>query len=115
MDSRELDKAGFLEPSAGRCYQEAHDFHIWPKTTCIWFVQIPDTWADISALASLTMGDARDPEQPHIRRSTEKVSRGGGNFPETELPVRKATCLQLRPRKMCRLLALVHGAASMPL
>lgn len=80
MDSRELDKAGFLEPSAGRCYQDAHDFHIWPKTTCIWFVQIPDTWVDISVLASLTMGDARDPEQPHIRRSTEKVSKGGGQL-----------------------------------
>lgn len=49
VHSGELDKAGLLEPSAGRCYQDAHDFHIWHKTTCIWCVQMPDTWTDICA------------------------------------------------------------------
>lgn len=80
MDSGELDKAGLLEPSAGRCYQDTHDFHIWHKTTCIWCMQIPDTWADIYVLASLTKGDVGDPEQPHIRRSTEKVSKEIGQL-----------------------------------
>lgn len=56
---------------------------------CTWLPHIDylhlvraDAWylAGISVLSSLTVGDVGDPEQPHIRRNAEKVSKEGGQL-----------------------------------